>query len=345
MEVYITDENLNDIGIIDDANTIWSTQYNDAGEFELYLPYSSERLLLAQKGMFCYKEDASSVMVIDKIQTKTDIEAGDFLVISGKSAESLLGRRIVWQQTNINETSTQAVTRLLNENLMQPSNPERKMDIIKFGEIAKSEGAIQRQLWGENLLDSIKEILENEKMGFRVRKVEKELYLDIFSGIDRSEGNKDGNSEIIFSEEYDNLINSEYTTDNSDYKNVALVSGEGEGTATKTCEVGQESGIFRREMYSEKGDISSNEGSISEQEYDNILKGEGLASLKEAQLKTEINAELLPKGMFKIKEDYDIGDIVTVKNKYGIASNVRITGITENEDENGKNLVLSCEKI
>lgn len=344
MDVIITDQNLNDLDIIDQADVIWTTLYNGAGDFELCLPLSQKTLAIAKNGSFACREDTDTVMVIEKINIKTDKEAGDFLVVSGRSAESLLDRRIIWNQTNLNTTTTSAALQIVKENLLEPSNASRKMDILQLGYVAPAREIIQRQLWGESLLESVVELLEMEKMGFRVRKNEMALIFDIFQGVDRSEGNAFGNTEVIFSEEYDNLLNSEYSTDLTEYKNVALVSGEGEGTATKMCQVGSVDGFERREMYLEKGSTSTNEGTITDEDYSAVLKGEGETALKEKRKTEEINAELVPNGIFKFREDYQLGDIVTLET-YGTKMDVRIIGTTENEDSNGSNLVLNYEKI
>lgn len=345
MEVYITDENLNDLDVIDQADVIWTTKHNGAGDFELYLPLTSKSLELAKKGCFAYREDTDTVMVMEKIQTKTDLEAGDFLTISGRSAESLLDRRIIWNQTNLNATTATAALQILKENLLDPVDQSRRIEIMKLGKVASAHEIIQRQLWGENLLDSVVELLTTEQMGFRVRRVEKNLYLDICQGIDRSEGNPAGNPEIVFSQENDNLLNSEHSLERSEYKNVALVSGEGEGTDTKIFQVGTVADLARRELYLEKGSTSTNEGTITDEEYNDILKGEGLTALEEKRVSEELNAEIVPKGMFRYQKDYWLGDVVTLKTIYGGKAKVRIIGVTENDDANGNNLVLSCEKI
>ena len=50
-------------------------------------------------------------------------------------------------------------------------------------------------------------------------------------------------------------------------------------------------------------------------------------------------------GIFQYGIDFALGDIVTVIDPYGDKVAVRVSQITENNDENGNNFVLSCEKI
>lgn len=338
MDIYITDENLNEIEVIDHASVIWNTKYNDAGEFEIYVPASKEMLDLAREGVFACRDNSDTIMIIEKIQTKTDMEAGDFITVSGRSAETLLNRRIVWNQTNINGDAAQEALRIVQENLIIPAAVERKIPIIQQGNCESAEITTQRQLWGEDLFECFKELLALADMGFRIRRKDGILLLDIYKGQNRS-------GDIIFSTEYDNLTRSEHVYDRSEHKNAVLVSGEGEGNAKKICTVGTTAGLARRETYLEKGNKSSNEGEVTEEDYMNLLKGEGDTALAEKKISQTVNAEIEPGSMFRMGEDYFLGDIVSIKDDYGNINKVRISQIAENSDENGDNLVLSCENI
>lgn len=52
---------------------------------------------------------------------------------------------------------------------------------------------------------------------------------------------------------------------------------------------------------------------------------------------------VIPNAQFKYKEDYDLGDVVRIENKYGISADARIIEVIESIDENGENLSLSFE--
>ena len=100
MDLYILDKSLETIGIIDVfTSVIWTKRYFSAGDFELYLPASSNNIKLLQTGNYVKRLDDDTVMIIEKIQITTDAETGNFLTVSGRSLEILLARRIVWKQT------------------------------------------------------------------------------------------------------------------------------------------------------------------------------------------------------------------------------------------------------
>ena len=54
--------------------------------------------------------------------------------------------------------------------------------------------------------------------------------------------------------------------------------------------------------------------------------------------------EIIPDLTFQYKEDYDLGDIVTIENEYGISSATRITEIVENWDDNGYQIEIKFDE-
>ena len=51
MIVYIADETLTEIGMIDHGSVIWTKKYNDMGEFEITVPATLELLQLFRSGI------------------------------------------------------------------------------------------------------------------------------------------------------------------------------------------------------------------------------------------------------------------------------------------------------
>lgn len=76
---------------------------------------------------------------------------------------------------------------------------------------------------------------------------------------------EDKSQYVTFSEDYDNISTTDYSKDDSNIKNVALIAGEGEGVARVTTSIGAGLGIDRHELYVDARDISS------EIDYDELL--------------------------------------------------------------------------
>lgn len=117
----------------------------------------------------------------------------------------------------------------------------------------------------------------------------------------------------------------------SESKNVALVGGEGEGLERKLRQVGNVSGLERREVFIDAGSASS-EGDLVD--YYDALINEGKEKLSEMTAKITFEGEVDTTN-YRYKIDYDLGDIVTVKNKYGVTISARIVEIIETWDNEG----------
>ena len=95
----------------------------------------------------------------------------------------------------------------------------------------------------------------------------------------------------------------------------------------------------RYELYVDARDVSSNEGEITEQEYLTLLRERGKEKLLEYLTETYFEADIEPQFMFQYRKDYMLGDIIILKNEYGITAYPRIIEVIESEDETGYKVV------
>ncbi|MBD4334825.1 hypothetical protein GUH15_01775, partial [Xanthomonas citri pv. citri] len=83
---------------------------------------------------------------------------------------------------------------------------------------------------GDNLSEYIVSVLTAYGIGWRAYVNNNgNIEIEFYKGVNRSVGQTD-NAHVIFSPDNENILNSTYSVDYSNYKNVALVAGEGEGT-------------------------------------------------------------------------------------------------------------------
>ena len=163
----------------------------------------------------------------------------------------------------------------------------------------------------------------------------------LWKGVDRSY-NQDDVPHVVFSQEFDNLLTSDYMVNTENYKNVALVAGEGEGLNRKTSTVGTASGLDRYELYVDARDISSNDGEIDTIIYDAMLKERGSERLAENTVTTTADGEIAPETNYVINEDYFLGDIVQIVTNH-TEFRCRITEIIDSEDINGRTVIPTYE--
>lgn len=345
MDIYVLDDELNQIGVIDYYKSlIWSKRYYDIGDCEIYVSASVETLNILQKGYYLMRDDDEMLCRIESIELDTDVENGDFLIVTGYDCRKILNQRIIWNQTNFNGTVENYIRKLITDNIISPSVTARKIDNFQLGASNGFTETIDEQVTYDALDEKIKEICQAYGYGWKITfNPETKIFtFNIYKGKDRSYAQTE-NDYVVFSSEFDNIISSKYVTDSSNIRNVALVAGEGEGIDRKRFVYGSASGINRYEVYVDAKDISSKTEEGVTINYDEALKARGLEKLAEYDVVTAFEGEVEPNYSYKYKEDYDLGDIVQVVNDYGIEAGARITEVIESHDENGYSVIPTFE--
>ena len=351
MEIYILNKRFEMVSIVDSyTSLIWTDRYYKAGDFEIYIPTSRENLDKFVPDYYLWDRDSDHMMIIENIKTTSDIDEGNNLTVSGRSLESILERRIVWNQTEISGSFQNCIKRLINENVISPASSKRAISNFIF--VDSIDPAITTltidaaQYDGENLYDIICKLCEDKKVGFKItlnssNKFEFRLYV----GADRSYS-QNTNPFIVFSPQFENIINSEYRESKSVFRNVALVAGEGEGTERKKAEAGDVNltDLDRREVFI-SSDLSTNNGEISDSVYINQLKEKGVEELKNHKTEKIFEGEVETSKIFIYKRDYFMGDILELEDEYGRQSRTRVIEFIRNQDNNGFKAYPSFEVV
>ncbi len=325
---------------------IWTDRYNAAGDFEIYVLMSDEMLNIFQNGYYIQADFSDSTMIVENISITTENDGGAFLMITGRSLESILERRIIWQQTIFYENSTivSVIQKLLNDAIINPDISHRKINNFIFKQPTDSKITSLRltgdlQFTGDVLYEAIQKICNLYNLGFKLTfNDDYQFVFELYSPNDRSY-NQDENPYIEFSPNFDNLISSDYKIVTTGYRNVTLVAGEGEGIDRKTVSVNSDlySGLDRRELYTDARDLSTNieDGTISDDEYNEMLKNRGLTKLMETQIESNFDASVDYTQPYVYNKDYFIGDIVEFQNQFGISYRVRISELIYSESTEG----------
>lgn len=347
MNLFVLNEKLEIIDYIDSYISLeWNKKYNGAGDFVLSIGLTPERYKSLQKRNILARENDDRLMIIEAVTITTSAKDGDIIKATGRSIEALLARRIVWTQTTTkaSETVEDFVRRLVTENAITPSDSKRIIPKLKLGARKGYTEKIEKQLTGDNLLTAITEICTAYEYGFKMTVNDNsEIIFDVYKGVDRSY-NQNVNPYVVFSGDFDNLLNTEITYNETLYTNVALIGGEGEGTARKYQTIGSTTGLNRYELFVDAKDISSNEGEITTTEYNNLLIERGKEKLAENTATEEYIGEVDSNNTYIIKEDYDLGDIVQIENDIGMTATARITAVIESNNTSGYRIVPTFER-
>lgn len=132
---------------------------------------------------------------------------------------------------------------------------------------------------------------------------------------------------VIFSPEFDNVKTQEFYDNITDYGNFAIVAGKGEGIDREIAMIGSEAtGLDRYVVFVDARDVEDSSNLIAR----------GERKLTERQRTISYQSEITRHGPFQYKEDWDIGDVVTVQNKtWKVTMDTRITEVTETYEPSG----------
>lgn len=333
LPVVMTDQFIR-LAVIDDYSSfIWSSRYYTTGDFQLIVDATPEYMTLFKEQYYIVRDDDENVGIIENIFVERTEDGNDRLIIKGRFIDSVIGRRIIAEQTTVSGKISDCIEQLLDENIISPSNAARQIDnfVIDSYEVAT---AFQAQYTGKNLLETISAICETYGIGYKVTlNANREFVFKLYEGVDRTY-DQNVNDWVIFSDTYDNLISSEYEENYQKVVTSVLVAGEGEGLERKTAWVGDDkTGLERYEVYKDQRNIRSNNGEIPDEEYIELLREAGKESL------TKYTTAFTGKVYFeniKYKTDIGLGDLCVIQNdNWGIYINSRLVEVIESVDETG----------
>lgn len=341
MDIYVFNNNLQIVGIIDTfISVIWTSRYYTSGDFELYVSATAEMLNIVKANYYLVRDKdingsvMHNVMIVKNIELKTDPDNGNTLTITGKSLKSIVGQRVIANQTSLKGSLKDCFNLLLIENLIYPSMTGRTIQNFSTTVNDIIAETVELQLTGDNLEDFFSTICEKYNIGWDIYISNGTFVFELYKGTDRSY-NQSENPYIVFSSEFDNLINSDYQYLTDEFKNVAVVAGEGEGAAKTTVTVGTATGLNRYEVYVDASSASSNEGNIGSAEYAEMLQNKGTEALTEYVNNELLDCETDTTTQYILNRDFFLGDVVQIKNDFGITATARILEIIESEDDSG----------
>lgn len=341
MDIYVLNDDLEILDIIDTYKSIiWTNRYYDSGDFELYLPANEKMIELLQVDRLITRaEDLSNCMIIENISITTDVEEGNYMIVTGRSLSTILSRRIVLKQTNVSGTVEVCIRKLIDENAINPTTTWRKFKKLILGDGLGISDEITAQFTGDNLEEAVKSLCKPYNLGYDILLDldNKQFVFTLYRGADRTY-NQTEVPPIIFSNEFENLLKTDYIKNTENYKNYIVVAGEGEGSARKTAHITP--GVMRgdlwlREQYIDARDISSNNGEIAGVAYINLLTERGEEKLKEYTIIESVAGEVEANHTYKVNEDYFLGDLVEIETEYGMTARARIIEIIQSEDDSG----------
>lgn len=357
MELLVLDKNFIAQKVIDGYESlIWTDRYNQYGDFELYIPMDMGLLEHLKRGNYLIQRDSNHGMIVEKIQIDFDADTGTHLIVTGRSLESLLDRRIIWDQTRLRGKFHTCIKKILDESIINPSDKNRQIVNFLYEETNDDrikDISIDKQFSGDNLYESIILLCKQYGIGFKIRLDGGRFIFNLYKGKDRSYDQLN-NPYVIFSPNFENLISSKYYETSKDEKNVALIAGEDTelGEGRRTYIIGNTVGLDRREMFVDARDIQSegydeegNEVIMPDSEYMDLLKARGEEKMLAYKFVTEFSGQAETSRMFRHNEDFFIGDVVQVEDGWGHFNKARVAEIIFSQSGAGYSIHPTFEVV
>lgn len=350
MELIFLDSDFEDIHILDVFNSlIWVDRFWECGDFDVTMAPTETILSLLPNTSYFRINGSPHKMVFETASIKSDVEDGDELILQGRSLESLLDRRIVWDSMHLSGNLQTEVLRMLDDNIVLPSDSNRQMsfDYETSTDPNVTGLTIDTQFAGETLYDAVCEICKTAGIGFRVywNSTDEVFYFKLLAGTDRSY-DQTATAPVAFTADLDNLINADYVESSLYEKNVCRVAGEeGVGNVRTYVTVGSGSGLSRKETYLEANiNRRTDDGELTDAEYEDALEGKGSEELAKKIFVQAFDGEVDPT-MYVYGDDFEMGDILQIADEYDHETASRVVEIIYSQDEEGTKMYPTFETV
>lgn len=325
VSIRIFDKDINFIGEVDAYTSLfYIRKWNTYNECEFHVTnYNKE--LFKKNNIIMLNNDTTKVAVIKHIEVDNS-DTKDILVKAYGLTRWFLdrvtyppaGKSYDYYNTNIESI----MIGLVNTNAINPADKNRKIPYL-IADTNQNRGAkTVYQTRYDNLLDELTKLSELSELGFRtdLDYRNKRFIFKVVNGLDRST-EQNINSYALFARKFDNILSEKYTDSDIDYKNMAVIGGQGEGIDRKIEYINNElAGIDRKEMFIDARDLENEDESTN-------LTDRAKEKLAEHQEVTSHECSVNTKDYKKV---WDLGDYVTIRNdEVGVTQKTQITEAKE----------------
>ena len=352
------------------TSKMWIERFNEAGEFTLIAPVASGVREKLPPGTFVSHTNTREVMVVENHEINDTKGKESEIKITGRSWISILEQRIV----GANQTFPTGYT-TVQEYILSQSEPwYQALNLIRdhisvnhvlnvtdiipnvtlFTYLTVGNQASYRRYGTprKDLYVCLTELLKENNLGVKVTRpgpwapiptppAPNDLILEVYVGADRSTTGflATLGGAVVFSWDAEEVVSADYLWSNKKKKTAALLTGKWvESYFDSQPSVG---GYNKRVMAIDASYLDDwMQTSPSGADRDNVTNA--MSTLGSAVVSTQndviiTKAEITKEGTKNIyRDDYWVGDIVTVSGDYDVSSPMRVVEYVEIEDETGE---------
>ncbi|MFD2704089.1 siphovirus ReqiPepy6 Gp37-like family protein [Salibacterium lacus] len=311
------------VAIFEDYQKLeWKRSLYRPGTFNMTINTNQYNARYLQKRTVFIPDNDEPVFIVEQIEAKEN-ENGkedETMTVTGRSIGGMFEERIALPPTDDsrdrvdNVPAEHAIKHYVRQNAESNAAPVRRVPglVIQAGQ-GRGE-AITYNARFQTVSEVLEDIGNTTGSGWEILLNDNNEYaFDTIHGLDRSE-------DVFFDVEFDTALSQSWLTSDMDQKTFAYVAGQGEGVDRQMVEYyladDEPAGFDRRELFVDARDTDSD------------LDQRGRTKLKETEEEDIFETEVDPFGSFQYRRDWDLGDIVTMRNRrWGIQKAVRIVAV------------------
>lgn len=357
LPIRIMTRDFNLINEIDQYSSLQITRsWHGIGDIELrinrYIRGASE----LTKGRIIFPHshlNKAYVILYREIELNENGKITENWIIRALSLKAWLAQRLTYPPDHTSYDNKQGdaesvMQHYVNNNVVNPIDVNRIMQDIALAPNLNRGSTVSWQSRFKNLAEELSEISLISGIGWNVE-VDIGNKLFIFKPLEGRDltVNQTALPPAIFSPEFNTLGQLSYVESELDYKNYAIVAGQGEGVDRRIVYVGESTGFERYELFVDARDINEetdDEESMPRPEQDiiNDLVNRGHQKLAEHEQEIYMEGHALTKSRLIYENDYDLGDLVTLQNReWGITMDALITEVKEIFEPSGQKIELT----
>lgn len=340
MEVYILDSLYRRIELVDNHESfIWTERFSAFGDFELLVNSTVQNRTRFTSGTRLATNDSARVMKVETVEDSTDAEGRNLLKLSGRSLEAILDDRVARGTLGDLETTPKwtltgtpgeiareifhdiCVTGILDAADVIPGIIEDS--IFPADTIVEPIDPITVEIELTTVYLAIKNVCDLYNLGFRIVRDQdtSNIYFDVYAGSDRTT-QQTTLPAVIFSPNLDNLQNTTELTTIAQYKNAAYVFSPVGHEIVYPLDIDPTITGFERHVIFVKADDITD--TVPADATAKMIQ-RGREALSQNRAYSAFDGELNQNGDYIYGIDYNLGDLVELRNIDGVTNQMQVT--------------------
>lgn len=338
MEMYVLDASLRRNEVVDVFESlIWTERFQKEGDFQLQVNSTAANKALFKSGTMLALNESMRIMVAETFEDTISQDGEKSLQITGRSIEKVLYDRIARgamtsltteSKWNLNGTPGAIMRKIFHDICV--TGTLSSADVIPFiyegtllpaSTISESTTVVDIPLEPMTVGDALVQIGEQYDLGFRMLRNGdlSQIYFDVYSGSDRTTGQTTLPA-VIFSPDLGNLQDTKALVSDAVYKNCAYVFSPAGFKVVWLDGIDPASAGFDKKIL-----VVVAEDITDPVTADAQMTQRGLSELSKNRQISAFDGEITQYSDYKYGLDYQLGDLIELRNTDGSTNKMRVT--------------------